>query len=359
MRVTWKKPRLAEGPVPLRPKPSSSEQLSLCSSRSLKSYDDPSAPSRVDGEPIALTVIEENDGQPARNLGGIFSPKSAHSLYSQESSAVSEYSHAHLMAPNLRPQLNKYRQPGVAATAHQLQAHVYDPNLQHMGGSHFMSMTPPQPQTSPLAQAPRPNINILKSEKEKMLSGEYYKLFNSQLVNEREQCRASICRFNNATNPNAGISREERARLFRSVLEAQQAHTGLAPRNPVGRAVYIEAPFTCEYGYNITIGDEVVIGPNCTILDPCRIMIGRRTIIGPNVSIFGNTVLTDSRSQKGNQATAVGREVHIEEDVYIGGNSTILPGVRIGKGSTVGAGSVVTRDVPNITIVFGNPAKIK
>ena len=176
-----------------------------------------------------------------------------------------------------------------------------------------------------------------------MLSGEYYKLFNSQLVNEREQCRASLCRFNNATNPNAGISREERARLFRSVLEAQQAHTGLAPRNPIGRAVYIEAPFTCEYGYNITIGDEVVIGPNCTILDPCRIMIGRRTIIGPNVSIFGNTVLTDSRSQKGNQATAVGREVHIEEDVYIGGNSTILPGVRIGKGSTVGAGSVVTR----------------
>jgi len=88
-------------------------------------------------------------------------------------------------------------------------------------------------------------------------------------------------------------------------------------------------------------------------------MIGRRTIIGPNVSIFGNTVLTDSRSQKGNQATAVGREVYIEEDVYIGGNSTILPGVRIGKGSTVGAGSVVTRDVPNITIVFGNPAKIK
>ena len=209
-----------------------------------------------------------------------------------------------------------------------------------------MSIAPPQPQTSyplqvpPLAQAHRPNINILKSEKEKMLSGEYYKLFNSQLVNEREQCRASLCRFNNATNPNAGISREERARLFRSVLEA---HTGLAPRNPVGRAVYIEAPFTCEYGYNITIGDEVVIGPNCTILDPCRIMIGRRTIIGPNVSIFGNTVLTDSRSQKGNQATAVGREVHIEEDVYIGGNSTILPGVRIGKGSTVGAGSVVTR----------------
>src|SRR6266702_8750982 len=111
-----------------------------------------------------------------------------------------------------------------------------------MSGSHFMSMTPPQPQTSyplqvpPLAQVPRPNI---KSEKEKMLSGEYYKLFNSQLVNEREQCRAFLCRFNNATNPNAGISHEERARLFRSVLEAQHAHTGLAPRNPVGRAVYI------------------------------------------------------------------------------------------------------------------------
>lgn len=154
MRVTWKKPRLAEGPVPLRPKPSSSEQSLLCSryvsrnrywviplitycpprsSRSPKSYDDPSAPSRVDGEPTALTVIEENDSQPARNLGGIFSPKNAHSLYSQESPAVSEYSHAHLMAPNLRPQPNEYRQPGVSATAHHLQAHVYNPNLQQYG----------------------------------------------------------------------------------------------------------------------------------------------------------------------------------------------------------------------------------
>lgn len=154
MRVTWKKPRLAEGPVPLRPKPSPSEQSSLCSryvsqnsywviplitycppcsSHSLKSYDDPNAPSRASGGPAALTVIEENDGQPTRNLRGIFSPKIAHSLYSRESSAVSEYSQAHFMAPNLRPQPNEYRQLGVVATAHHLQAHVYNPNLQKYG----------------------------------------------------------------------------------------------------------------------------------------------------------------------------------------------------------------------------------
>jgi acetyltransferase-like isoleucine patch superfamily enzyme len=180
-----------------------------------------------------------------------------------------------------------------------------------------------------------------------MLIGEHYMLFNPQLVDEREQCKASLFRFNNGSNPGGGISREERARLFREVLEPKWVKSLRAPhsQNPIGslgKDVCVDAPFTCEYGYNINIGDEVVLGSNCTILDPCRIIIGARTIIGPNVNIFGNTVSTDPRARKGSKGTACGKEVIIEEDVYIGGNVTILPGVTIGKGATVGAGSVVT-----------------
>ena len=212
--------------------------------------------------------------------------------------------------------------------------------LQHQAQG---AVRPPQatpPQAAPPAQPPS-----RKSEKEKMLSGEWYELFGPRLVDEREQCKAYLFCFNNSMNPNVGVSREERARLFRAVLEAPWARNANSPNSPngsLGRDVCVEAPFTCDYGYNINIGDEVVIGSNCTILDPCRISIGARTIIGPNVNIFGNTVSTDPRARKGSQSIAIGSPITIEEDVYIGGNVTILPGIRIGKGSTVDAGSVVT-----------------
>lgn len=243
--------------------------------------------------------------------------------------------------------------------------------LQHHSGVH---PRPPQQHVPPPPEPKAP-----KSEKEKMLVGEHYVLFNPQLVDEREQCKASLFRFNNGSNPGGGISREERARLFREVLEPKWVKNLRSPHNPIGslgKDVCVDAPFTCEYGYNINIGDEVVIGSNCTILDPCRIIIGARTIIGPNVNIFGNTVSTDPRARKGSKGTAIGKEVIIEEDVYIGGNVTILPGVTIGKGATVGAGSVVThvssltgeilhqiltptQSVPKFVVAVGNPARVQ
>jgi acetyltransferase-like isoleucine patch superfamily enzyme len=181
-----------------------------------------------------------------------------------------------------------------------------------------------------------------------MLAGEAHLPFCTQLVEEREMCKSALWRFNNSTNPNVGVSREERARLFRAIVEPPfLRHNGpQSPTNPVGsvgREVCVEAPFTCDYGYNINIGDYTVIGANCTIMDPCAITIGQGCVIGPNVSIYGMSMPIDPRRRNGSRGHAVGSKVTIGDNCYIGGGAIILPAVTIGKNATVGAGSVVTR----------------
>lgn len=181
-----------------------------------------------------------------------------------------------------------------------------------------------------------------------MLAGDNFKWRSAELLEEREQCKAHVWRFNNAVqNPTLGVSREERHRLFRTILQAPHVARGPGKDirvGSVGKDVIIEAPFMCDFGYNINIGDGVFIGSSCTIMDPCRVMIGPRTVIGPNCNIFGLDMPRDPMVRVGGvDAVAFGKEIVIEEEVFIGGNVTILPGVRIGRGSTVGAGSIVTK----------------
>ncbi|KAK7755992.1 hypothetical protein SLS62_001934 [Diatrype stigma] len=118
----------------------------------------------------------------------------------------------------------------------------------------------------------------------------------------------------------------------------------------VGAEVVVEAPFTCDYGYNLTIGNHVFIGRNCTIIDPMEIKIGNNCYIGPNVSLFGATLHTDPKRRQGSKSAHVGAPITIDEDVWIGGGVIIMPGRKIGRGATIGAGSVVTR-VSTITAV--------
>ncbi|KAI9805563.1 MAG: hypothetical protein M1825_000814 [Sarcosagium campestre] len=203
-----------------------------------------------------------------------------------------------------------------------------------------------------------------RSERDKMLSGELYFPNAPELVYERDRCKAALWRFNNSMNPNLGISREERSRLFGDVVQPRDgpsAPSGAMSPSPMGRVgenVIVEAPFNCDYGYNITIGADVLIGTNCTIMDTCSVTIGPRTVIGPNVSILTATMPIDPRRRKGSQGPSLGRSIIIEEDCWIGAGVIILPGRKVGKSSTVGAGSVVTRDVPRFTVVAGNPARV-
>ncbi|KAI9796545.1 MAG: Maltose acetyltransferase [Piccolia ochrophora] len=201
-----------------------------------------------------------------------------------------------------------------------------------------------------------------RSERDKMLAGELYFPNAPELVYERDRCKTAIWRFNNSMNPNLGISREERSRLFRDVVQPRDTPPtpsgSPAPVGKVGENVVVEAPFNCDYGYNITIGPDVLIGTNCTIMDTCSVSIGARTVIGPNVNILTATMPIDPRKRKGSQGPSLGRSIRIEEDCWIGAGVIILPGRKIGKSSTVGAGSVVTRDVPRFTVVAGNPARV-
>jgi acetyltransferase-like isoleucine patch superfamily enzyme len=121
---------------------------------------------------------------------------------------------------------------------------------------------------------------------------------------------------------------------------------------------WIGPPIAMDYGYNVKIGKGVFINFNSVFLDTCLITVGDRTLVGPNVSFFSATHPLDPALRNGLHGPELGKEIHVKEDCWIGGNVVILPGVTIGRGSTVGAGSVVTKDVPDFTVVAGNPARI-
>lgn len=182
-----------------------------------------------------------------------------------------------------------------------------------------------------------------------MLSGRGYYPWDKELVHERERCLAACWRFNNSTNPNNGVSPENRAGLFRDILKRKDHNisptlaTPVSPAGEVGSNVVVEAPFNCDYGYNIHIGQDVAIGKNCTIMDACEVRIGDRCIIGPNVNIFTVTLPVDPKKRLGGHGPHYCKPIVIEDDCWIGGGATILPGRTIKRGSTVGAGSVVTR----------------
>ncbi|KAL9639762.1 MAG: hypothetical protein Q9164_000733 [Protoblastenia rupestris] len=208
------------------------------------------------------------------------------------------------------------------------------------------------------------------TEREKMLKGMYYYPMTPALTEDRERCIAAIWRFNNATNPSHGASPEERTRLFRQILSLRPSpepplSNGEAPPTnfplpfgSCGERVVVEAPFHCDYGYNITVGDDVLIGADCRISDTCSVTIGARCIFSPNVKLVCATYPIDPRRRMGSNGPALGRNIVIEEDCWIGANVTILAGVRVGKSSTVGAGSLLHQDVPRFTVVAGNPAKV-
>lgn len=120
---------------------------------------------------------------------------------------------------------------------------------------------------------------------------------------------------------------------------------------------WIEPPVAMDYGYNVRFGENVFVNFNSVFLDTCLVTIGSRTLVGPNVSFYSGTHPLDPALRNGTQGPELGKEIHVGEDCWIGGNVCILPGVVIGKGSVVGAGSVVTKSVPEFTVVAGNPAR--
>lgn len=124
----------------------------------------------------------------------------------------------------------------------------------------------------------------------------------------------------------------------------------------VGRGVFIEPPLSIDYGCNISLGEDFYSNFNLIILDCGMVKIGDRVLFGPSVSIFAATHETGVQSRR--DGVEYARPVTIGDDCWIGGNTAIMPGVTIGKGCTVAAGSVVTRDVPDFSVAMGSPARV-
>ena len=178
----------------------------------------------------------------------------------------------------------------------------------------------------------------LKTEKEKMLAGETYNCLDPDLEAERQKTK-ELVRLYNLTE-----AAPERQTILQQLL------------GQIGQNSIIEPPFYCTYGQNIHIGDHVFLNFLCTILDCNEVHIGHHVMIGPAVQIYTAAHLLQAEPR--NQGWEVAKPIVIEENVWIGGSAILLPGVRIGRNAVVGAGAVVTRSVPENTVVAGNPARV-
>ena len=179
----------------------------------------------------------------------------------------------------------------------------------------------------------------MPSEKEKMLAGDLYDPMDPELCRERDRCR-DLCLLLNATRED---QKEERQRLLTELL---------------GRPTdaWIQPPFFCDYGSNLVLGTKVFFNFNCVVLDVAPVTIGSNVLFGPSVQIYTATHPIAAAERRKWLESA--KPITIGSDVWVGGGAIICPGVTIGDRTVIGAGSVVTRNIPSDVIAAGNPARI-
>lgn len=180
----------------------------------------------------------------------------------------------------------------------------------------------------------------MNTEKEKMLAGELYDALDKQLTDERLKARLLIKELNDSREDQV----EERLRILKDLIPH------------AGEGLWLQPPFFCDYGYNIKIGDKVFFNFNCVVLDVAPVNIGSRTLFGPNVQIY--TATHPMNHEERASGLEFAKPITIGNDVWIGGSAVICPGVSIGDRSVIGAGSVVTKDIPADVFAAGNPCKV-
>lgn len=178
------------------------------------------------------------------------------------------------------------------------------------------------------------------TEWEKMQAGLAYNDFDRDLFDRRVRAKRLFRAYNRTDDDET----EARAQIMRELFRQ------------VGKNVWIEPDFRCEFGKNITIGDDVYINFGCVILDCGQVVIGSGTLIGPNVGIFSGNHTLDAEERAAGGLVPKG--IRIGERVWIGGNVSIVPGVSIGDDTVIAAGSVVTRDIPGSVLAAGNPCRV-
>lgn len=177
------------------------------------------------------------------------------------------------------------------------------------------------------------------TEREKMLAGELYDPLDAELVAARRRAR-ELCRRINAMP-------EDETEPRRALLAALFASGG--------DSVWLQPPFHCDYGGHIHLGARVFFNFSCVVLDVCEVRIGEATLFGPGVQILTPLHPWDAMQRRAHEH---GKPIAIGADCWIGGGAQILAGVRIGSRAVIGAGSVVTRDIPEDVFAAGNPCRV-
>lgn len=181
----------------------------------------------------------------------------------------------------------------------------------------------------------------MKTEKEKCLAGELYDAnYDSELVTERQRCK-DICYEYNNIRPSLLESREK---LLRSLL------------GRTGKCFLIEQPFYCDYGYNIFLGENFYANVNCVILDGAPVTFGDNVFVAPNCGFY--TAGHPFDVQQRNAGLEYAHPISIGNNVWIGAQVSVLPGVTIGDNCVIGAGSVVNKDIPANSMAAGNPCRV-
>ncbi|KAF6842875.1 galactoside O-acetyltransferase [Colletotrichum musicola] len=218
-----------------------------------------------------------------------------------------------------------------------------------------------------------------EENRRRMRNGELYWAFTPDLIADRRRCQAACARFNNAGD----VSRRTLVGMWKDINGDTIPLPPPRTRRDEDDAIledwpWIDTPIKMDYGYNVKyvmpplprlevtfshmraprFGDNVYVNSNSTWIDTCLITVGSRTLIGPNCSFYSGTHPLDPTLRNGTRGPESGKPITIGEDCWLGGNVIVLPGVTIGKGVTVGAGSVVTKDVPDYVCVVGNPARV-
>ncbi len=181
----------------------------------------------------------------------------------------------------------------------------------------------------------------MTNEKVKMLSGDLYDAnYDADLIAERKNCKIVLHEINSLSP----ISDDKRYELFRMILG-----------NAKGQFI-IESPFYCDYGYNIELGENFYMNVNCVILDEAKVTFGNNVFIAPNCAFYtaGHPFDVEQR----NRGLEYAKPITVGNNVWIGGNVVVVPGVTIGDNCVIGAGSVVTKDIPANSLAVGNPCKV-
>ncbi len=180
----------------------------------------------------------------------------------------------------------------------------------------------------------------MKTEKQKMLDAELYDPLDPQLVEDRLRTRLLIKELNDTREDQT----EERGRILKALIPN------------AGPSLWLQPPFYCDYGFNMIVGEKVFFNFNCVVLDVTYVKIGSRTLFGPNVQVYTATHPIDHKERSSGVEYA--KPIRIGEDVWVGGSAVICPGVTIGDRTIIGAGSVVTRDIPADVFAAGNPCRV-